>query len=72
VAGAAATAWGVGRVAKMVKAVTQSPRYKFVTGQMKDDLANAIMSGRVQDITAALGRMAAVTGSKVGTGNGEQ
>lgn len=46
--------------------VFTSPRWRFATAKMKDQLAAAIESGNVSRIATALVRVGAVRGSQVG------
>lgn len=59
--GAAALA---GKAAALARTVFESPRWKFISAQMKNDLADAIASGTPQKVTNALSRIAAVQGSQ--------
>lgn len=53
------------KLAKMANSVFTSPRWRMVDAQMRNQLADAIVSGNAQRLTSTLGRIAAVQGSKL-------
>jgi hypothetical protein len=65
-AGAVGGAVALGKVSKMATMVFNSPRWKLASAQAKDALADAIVSDDAGRIATALGRIAAVQGSKIG------
>lgn len=59
------TGWALGKAIGMARAVMTSPRWRFVSAHLRDDLADAIMSNQVPRITAALGRISASQGAQL-------
>lgn len=63
--GTVGSAFALGKVAKLFNTVVSSPRWKLASAQMKNSLADAIMSGKTDQIVSVLARITAVEGSKV-------
>jgi hypothetical protein len=59
--------WALSKAIGMARAVMTSPRWRLVDARLRDQLADAIMSNKVDRITTALGRISATQGAKVGT-----
>lgn len=64
-AGAVGGAFALGKLGKMAQAAFNSPKWKMLSANFKDDLAEAIVSNDVSRIATLLGRVSAVQGSKV-------
>lgn len=64
-AGAVGGALFVGKLGALAKTVFESPSWKLADAHLKDQLATAIMKGRVSDIQSVLWRIGAVQGSKL-------
>ena len=64
-AGAVTGAIVVGKVAKAAQALFTSPRYRFLSARMKNDLADAIASGNIERITGQVSRLSAALGSRL-------
>jgi hypothetical protein len=57
-----ASAVGLAKLSGMASAAFRSPRWKLASARMKDDLADAIMSGNVSRIANVFGRISANRG----------
>jgi len=64
-AGALGGAFVLGKVAKMAQTVMTSPRWRFVDAKLKNQLADAISSGKTSEVSTLLGQISAVEASKV-------
>lgn len=56
--------WVLGKLVKLVDQAFASPRWQFATARMKDDLADAIVNGKLDKAASVLARVTAVQGSK--------
>lgn len=69
-AGAASTVghvWVLGKMLKLAQRAFESPRWRFASAQMKDDLATAIMEGRTERAAQILSRIASSQGAQLAT-----
>ena len=64
--------WVLGKLVKLADAAFSSPRWQFASARVKDDLADAIVNGKVDKAAQALSRVLSVQGSKVMAGAGAQ
>lgn len=62
---AAAAGAGLGLLAAQARAVVTSPRWRLMDARVRDQLADAIVSNNVGNLSLALARIGAVQGSKV-------
>jgi hypothetical protein len=53
-----------GQLGGMIRAAVTSPRWRLVDARLRNQLADALMTGKPQAITTALGQITAVTGAK--------
>lgn len=65
VLGSITGAFAVGKLAKSVHGVLTSPKWRMVDARLKQQLAEAIVSDKVQDISVVLARIGAVQAGKV-------
>ncbi len=65
--GALSGAAALAKVSDMARSVMQSPQWRFASAQIKDRLADAIVSNDVNKIAMALARVTSVEGSKAST-----
>lgn len=65
VVGTVSKVWVLGKIVKMADAAFSSPRWQFATARMKDDLADAIVNGKLDKAASTLARILSVQASKV-------